>query len=535
MSFSERLRLYKSARPRQADSANLQLATLPSGPQFSTEMLPVETADLESPPSAHRELRKDVYPPSSKSARRFIWDTRFALAALDLFFVSLFLRAFLDASDGRLDFSVSPEAQSIVTAGVLTNLIFIYASGGYARDALLNRQFTAARLPIALGLAGIALFAVLHYGLATIFPGDALYRSIGRSTIISLITVGISLGATLASRAMFYALVRRGVFRQRILIVGTGKRARQLFESLTGHTHHSQLFFAPGSVVGGLSERHLPEEAVIVTAGEPLESIARNLSVDEIVVALDDTPGMVLERLLTCKTHGIRVTDVQTFVERETGRVDLNSLESSWLFCSDRFGLGQIDLGIKRLLDIGLSLILLLVALPVLLIAVVAIGVEGHGRIFFRQKRVTRNGRTFWLYKLRTMFADAEKSGPRWAEANDPRVTPVGRILRKCRIDEIPQLFNVLIGDMSLVGPRPERPVFVEQLSRELPLYDLRHTMKAGLTGWAQINYRYGASAADARRKLEYDLHYVKNYHLLLDISIIVQTFRVLLWGDGAR
>lgn len=535
MSFSERLRLYTSARPRQADSANLQLATLPSGPQFSTERLPIETADLESSSPTHRDLRKDPVSPSSKPVRRFIWDTRFALAALDFVFVGLALRAFLDASDGRIDFSVSPEAPFIIPVGILSNVIFIYASGGYARDALLDRRFTASRLPIALGLAGIALFAVLHYGLATIFPDDSLYRSIGRSTIISLITVGISLGATLASRAVFYALVRRGVFRQRILIVGTGKRAQQLFESLSGQVHHSHLIFVPGSVVGGLSERHLPEGAVIASAGEPLENIARNLSADEIVVALDDTPGTVLERLLTCKTRGIRVTDIQTFVERETGRVDLNSLESSWLFCSDRFGLGHIDMGIKRLLDIGLSLILLFVALPVLVISVVAIGVEGHGRIFFRQKRVTRNGRAFWLYKLRTMFADAEKSGPRWAEANDPRVTPVGRFLRKCRIDEIPQLFNVLMGDMSLVGPRPERPIFVEQLSRELPLYDLRHTVKAGLTGWAQINYRYGASTADARRKLEYDLHYVKNYHLLLDLSIMVQTFRVLLWGDGSR
>ena len=530
MFFTERLRLNKSARPRQADSATLKLGTLTSNSHFSIEPL-----DLESSPPPQRDLRKELDTPSSNPPRRFIWDTRFALATLDFFFITLTLRVFLDASDGRLDFSVSPEALSITTAGILTNLIFIYASGGYARDALLDRRFTAARLPIALGLAGIALFAVLHYGLATVFPSDGLYRSIGRSTIISLITIGISLGATLASRAVFYALVRRGVFRQRILVVGTGICAQQLFEKLSGHVHHSQLTFVPGSVVGGVSEKHLPDGAVIASASEPLEKIARNLSIDEIIVALDDTPGTVLERLLTCKTQGIRVTDVQTFVERETGRVDLNSLQSSWLFCSDLFGLGHIDMGIKRLLDIGLSLILLFVSLPVLITAVVAIGVEGHGRVFFRQKRVTRNGRTFWLYKLRTMFADAEKLGPRWAEANDPRVTRVGRILRKFRIDEIPQLFNVLRGDMSLVGPRPERPVFVEQLSRELPLYDLRHTVKAGLTGWAQINYRYGASTADARRKLEYDLHYVKNYHFLLDISIIVQTLRVLLWGDGAR
>ena len=226
---------------------------------------------------------------------------------------------------------------------------------------------------------------------------------------------------------------------------------------------------------------------------------------------------------------------MQSFIERETGRVDLSALESSWLLYSDNFGLGTLDVGLKRLFDLSVSLVLLFIALPVLLVAMAAIALEGHGKIFFRQKRVTRNGQAFWLYKLRTMFADAETKGPRWADANDPRITPVGRILRKTRIDEIPQLLNVLRGDMSLVGPRPERPIFVEQLSRETPIYNLRHTVKAGLTGWAQINYRYGASTADAMRKLEYDLHYVKNYHLLKDISIIVQTLRVLLWADGAR
>lgn len=471
--------------------------------------------------------------------RRLVWDSRIALGILDFGFIGGLLGAFLYASDGRMDFSVSHEALFIFTAGIIANLTLVYASGGYRRDSLLDRQFTASRLPVALGLASITLFLALHYGLATAYPDDTVYRSVGRSAIIALITAGIALGATLSSRIVFYAMVQRGCFRRRVLVVGAGTRAQQLHEVLTQSSHRlaSELIFIPGSVIGGSPENLVAQTSgsAIALAHEPLETIANRMSIDEVVVALDNLQGPPLEHLLSCKVRGIRVTDVQSFIERQTGRVDLSALQSTWLLCSDSFGMGRVDLGLKRLLDIAFSLVLLLVALPVLLVAMSALAIEGHGRVLFKQKRVTRNGHTFWLYKLRTMFVDAEKKGPKWADADDPRITPVGRVLRNTRIDEIPQLINVLRGDMSLVGPRPERPVFVEQLSREIPLYDLRHTVKAGLTGWAQINYRYGASTADARRKLEFDLHYVKNYHFLLDISIIIQTFRVLLWGDGVR
>lgn len=473
------------------------------------------------------------------TGRRLVWDSRIALFLLDFGFLAVLLGAFLDASDGRMDFSVSLEAPFIFTAGILANLGFIYACGGYRRDSLLDRQFTASRLPVALGLASITLFLVLHYGLWAADPNDMLYRSVGRSAIISLLTAGISLGATLSSRVVFYALVQRGYFRRRVLVVGAGKRARQLHEALTQSFHRlaSELIFVPGSVIGASPENLLApgSSGAITVDREPLEMLANRLAVDEVVVALDDLQVQPLEHLLSCKVRGMRVTDVQSFIERQTGRVDLSALETTWLLCSESFGMGRVDLGMKRLLDFALSLVLLFVALPVLLVAMAALAIEGHGQVFFKQKRVTRNGHTFWLYKLRTMYADAEKKGPCWADTNDPRVTRVGRILRNTRIDEIPQLINVLRGDMSLVGPRPERPVFVEQLSREIPLYDLRHTVKSGLTGWAQINYHYGASSADAKRKLEYDLHYVKNYHFLLDVSIIIQTIRVLLWGDGVR
>ncbi len=190
---------------------------------------------------------------------------------------------------------------------------------------------------------------------------------------------------------------------------------------------------------------------------------------------------------------------------------------------------------LKRAMDIIVSATALLVAMPVLLISSIAIVAEDFGPVFYRQTRVTQGGRTFWIYKLRTMRTDAEKFGAQWAEENDPRITRVGRILRRSRVDEIPQLFNVLVGNMSLVGPRPERPMFVDHLAQKIRLYGLRHNVKSGLTGWAQINYPYGASEEDAKRKLEYDLYYMKNYSLLRDLSIMLQTFRVLIWPQGVR
>lgn len=469
---------------------------------------------------------------------RTVWDGRIVLGIFDLILMAGCLIAFFSAVGGRIDFAISAEAPFIAATALLANMGLLYASGAYRREALVNGNFTFSRLPVAVGLAGVLLFCALHYGLAAIWPNDFVYRSIGRSSIMSLISMGIALAATLLARGMFHSLVQYGFFSRRVLVIGNGPRAQSLNEAISQSSHRlaNQLAFVPASVIGGpVNNAEALSGAVIIQEGQTLESISRSLLPDEVVVALDDSRGVSLDTLLACKARGIRVTDMETFLERETGRVDLSSLESSWLVWSDNFGLRRLDATLKRLLDVALSAALLFVALPVLLIAMAALVVEGHGHVFFRQKRITLNGNTFWLYKLRTMYLDAEKHGPRWADKNDPRVTRVGQMLRKCRIDEIPQLLNVLRGDMSLVGPRPERPVFVEQLSREIPLYDLRHTVKSGLTGWAQINYHYGASTADAKRKLEYDLHYVKNYNLMRDFSIIAQTFRVLFWGEGSR
>ena len=236
------------------------------------------------------------------------------------------------------------------------------------------------------------------------------------------------------------------------------------------------------------------------------------------------------------KTAGVHINDVSSFVERETGRVDLDSVNPSWLIFSDGFSSGRALSSVaKRAFDIVASLVLLALTVPLIAIFAVLVKLDSRGPAFFRQIRVGLFGQSFELIKLRSMRVDAEANGAQWAAHKDPRITRIGRFIRKVRIDELPQAWNVLKGDMSFVGPRPERPEFVAELEEQLVYYAERHMVKPGITGWAQINYPYGASIEDARHKLEYDLYYAKNYTPFLDMLIILQTLRVILWSDGAR
>jgi sugar transferase (PEP-CTERM system associated) len=263
--------------------------------------------------------------------------------------------------------------------------------------------------------------------------------------------------------------------------------------------------------------------------------IAREVEADEIVMAPDERRGIKLDSLLECKKSGFPVVQYLSFVEHETRRIDVRRLEIGWLLYTPGFYFGMLDRTLKRALDVGVSLILLIMFSPFLLAATIAIKLDDGGPILYSQRRLTRNGRVFNILKLRTMRVDAEKAGAVWAAERDPRITRIGHFLRQSRVDEMPQLWNVLRGEMSLVGPRPERPEFVGELAAHLPLYNERLMVKAGLTGWAQINYPYGASIEDARAKLSYDLYYVKNFSVLFDMMIILQTLRVVLWPSGAR
>jgi sugar transferase (PEP-CTERM system associated) len=234
--------------------------------------------------------------------------------------------------------------------------------------------------------------------------------------------------------------------------------------------------------------------------------------------------------------RGIKVTEAVQFFERELGRIELAEIHPGWMLFGDGFHFSQLRNIAKRVFDITICLVLLALAWPLMLLAVVAIVLETGRPVIYKQTRVGLNGKSFSIYKFRSMTQDAEKDGKaRWAQANDSRVTRVGAFIRNTRIDELPQIFNVLRGDMSFVGPRPERPEFVEELKQDLPYYDARHRVKPGLMGWAQLNYPYGASREDAAEKLVYDLYYVKNYSLMLDILIVVQTVEIVLLGKGVR
>ena len=470
--------------------------------------------------------------------KRFPLSSLYSLFGMDLALIGLGQALVLSLLHQRLFLNGDGQVALVIGLSLVLTMGSLYASGCYRRDSLIRFSGAISPLPVAIGLAAILIIAFMHFGVALTFPNLAVYRSVSRCFTIALLMTAVALPICTFNRACYFAMVRRHWFERRVLVVGTGIRAAYLRNLLNSDVHrlHSELLFVSEAILGGA-----PGDALKVGPGTPLdanqslEELARAVGADEVVIAVDEKQGLLLEHLLQCKTNGIPVIEYDALIERETGRIDLRWLDLSWLVYTPGFEIQILDNFLKRILDLTVSVLLLLIALPAVVVAMVAIKLEDGGPVFYKQKRVTRGGREFWIYKLRTMGVQAEAQGAQWAAKNDPRITRVGRILRKSRIDEIPQLWNVLAGDMSLVGPRPERPQFVEQLSKELPIYNFRHGVKAGLTGWAQINYPYGASIEDAQAKLEYDLYYMKNYSVLRDISIILQTFRILIWHKDAR
>jgi len=283
----------------------------------------------------------------------------------------------------------------------------------------------------------------------------------------------------------------------------------------------------------------LPNAPLVELGNQSLLSYCQQEEMDEIVVALDERRGRVpMDELMECRLHGIEVTDILGFFEREQGKLPLDLLRPEWLVYSDGFARSGFQDITKRLFDIFASLLILAITWPFMLAAVIAIKLEDgfEAPVFYKQTRVGFLGKRFDVLKFRSMTIYAEKDGvAQWATANDSRVTRSGNIMRKSRVDELPQIINVLRGDMSFVGPRPERPEFVEQLSQEIKYYDERHSVKPGITGWAQVSYPYGASKADSQQKQEFDLYYIKNHTLFLDSLILLQTAEVVFFGKGAR
>ena len=383
-----------------------------------------------------------------------------------------------------------------------------------------------ARMVTATGLGGVVLM-VAFYAVPE--------AHVGRGVL--LIALALGLVSTALARWLVGTLVTQDALRRRVLVLGAGRNANLIARRMRRKSDRR------GFVLVGFVpvERETAEvdESLRLRGTADLQQLVRQHEIDEIVVAVDDRRGALpMKELLDCRVRGIEVTSLVDFFEREAAKLKLGVLDPSVLVFGDGFNCRPLRRASKRAFDLAAAGLLLLLAAPVMILTSLAILLEsGLGQpVLYRQQRVGERGRIFEVLKFRSMRPDAEKDGvARWAQANDDRVTRVGRFIRKVRIDELPQVFNVLRGDMSFVGPRPERPQFVERLAREIPYFDLRHCVKPGITGWAQLRYAYGASVEDAAEKLKYDLYYVKKQSLMFDIAILLQTVEVVLFGKGAR
>ncbi len=417
---------------------------------------------------------------------------------------------------------LSARTPEFATYAIVVYLVML-GIGAFQVDCFRSLRMAASRLLVAMLVSITALSVLIFF-----FPDVDLWRS------VVLYAIAISFLLIFALRVVVSRIVKWKSFRFRILVIGAGQRGGRLARAAASPDASYEV-----AAVVRLTDRDIvAENPVHIDEIGSLVDYCEKLGVSEIVIALDERRGAApSDKLLEAKLSGFKVSEISSFLERQTGRVDLRSISPSWLIYSDGFlGAEPIATMMKRAFDIIASLLLLVLAAPVMLVAGILVKLTSPGPVFYRQRRVGRLGRTFDVIKFRSMVVDAERDGKaQWAQADDPRVTPVGRFLRAARIDEFPQIINVLKGDMSFVGPRPERPEFVEQLAAEIPYYRERHVVKPGITGWAQLNYPYGASAIDARHKLEYDLYYIKNYSLFLDLLILIQTVRVIVWQDGVR
>ncbi len=416
------------------------------------------------------------------------------------------------------------------------DLLLLFAMGLYRRDAIQETGRSLTRVPLVVGMGG-ALAIVVSLIQRLIVTSAGVPSGRDQTMLFGLAIVTFSLCAFLA-RLVIDVLVRHRVLRRRLLVVGAGQRAWDLLlmlgrEGSSLHDDVTLVYDAREEVDPRLlAER---SDRILCPADFNVAAAAIEVEADLIIVAPDERRGMNLQRLLECKKAGFPVIQYLSFVEREIRRIDLKRMELGWLVYTEGFTFGPLDRFLKRGFDLAVSALVLSLTAPLILSAMLAIRLEGRGPVLYKQERVTQDGAVFFILKLRTMRTNAEAQGAVWAMEKDNRITRVGNFLRRVRIDELPQLVNILRGDMSFVGPRPERPMFVRELAEKIPLYNERHMVKAGLTGWAQINYPYGASIDDARSKLSYDLYYVKNFSILFDFVILLQTLRVVLWPSGVR
>ena len=419
-------------------------------------------------------------------------------------------------------------ARSVVVPALAFALLILLLNGAfgvYRRGETVTSSGYLVRLLLAPTI-GVAL----AYVVANVIPGGREFQEhLG-------LVAAFGIGGLLLLRHALLVPVVTAMFPHRVLVLGTGPEAR-LVEASLAAAHPAGL-----QLVGFFPLEKVPERAVsansTVAEGKSLQDAVRELKVNEIIVAVRQQRGGVLplRELLDCRLYGTEITDLARFFERVHGKVPIELLKVSWLIYGNGYRQGWLRTVVKRVFDLAASLALLTLTLPLMIVTAAAIAMESGFPVIYRQERVGYHGKKFTVFKFRSMGHDAEKGGEaRWAAARDPRVTRVGRVIRKLRVDELPQLFNVLRGEMSFVGPRPERPEFVDLLTAQIPYYAVRHSVKPGLTGWAQVRYSYGASVEQSVRKLEYDLYYVKNHTLALDILVLLETVRVVMLGEGAH
>lgn len=349
----------------------------------------------------------------------------------------------------------------------------------------------------------------------------------------------LSSAFVIIARIFFMMVVDKASLKRRVVIYGAGNKAKKLLEDLA-----PEIDVVGVQVVGcvpNANESELVNEKMILPFPASWLSFVRENHISEIVVSPDERrrgqgdAAFPLNDFLDCKLAGIPSCDSLSFCERELGKIDITLLQPSWMLYSDGFKYSKRRLMAKRLFDLILASAFFLVLWPFMLLTAIAVKLESPGPVLYHQVRVGLNGRHFRIYKFRSMRQDAEKNGAMWAQKNDSRVTKVGAFIRNTRLDELPQLYNVLAGSMSFVGPRPERPEFVTDLAQQIPFYDTRHKVKPGLMGWAQLKYPYGASVEDAKNKLQYDLYYTKNHSFLMDMLIMIQTVEIILLGKGVH
>jgi sugar transferase (PEP-CTERM system associated) len=433
------------------------------------------------------------------------------------------------------DFSAERHGQALLTsrpdtamfkpwlfAAVLTLLSSMFDLYGWAWTTGLRSLFL--RVAGCFAISGLLLFSG-----SLILP--EVFASGGE--LISAMT--ISCLSIILMRLLFIEWDKVDLFKKRVLVLGTGSRAAKIDE-LAGQGKAQGLDIV-GYLPMGSVHSYVPHDRVLAETGSITEIVER-LSIDEIVVAIRERRGggLPVSELLECKLRGISVLDLPAFFERQTGILPLEAVSASWMIFSDGFSQGIARDVIKRLFDIMVSGLFLLATLPLMLLTGLLIRLESKGPMFYTQERVGQYGKTFTIYKFRSMYTDAEKDGkPVWAAHNDDRTTRIGRLIRRLRIDELPQTINVFLGHMSFVGPRPERPFFVDELATQIPFFHARHSVKPGITGWAQVKFPYGASVEDAMSKLQFDLYYVKNHSLFLDLMILLQTAQVVVLGQGVR